>query len=296
MSRLSRASRVLSVLLAVAAVASAGMYSLKVMPDARAAGMGNAGVTAAGPRGIAWNPAAGAGVDGFAVQAGYGKWLLDAHQEALSLVRSTRLLNVGLAVTAFNAGRFEYRTEVPTEEPLGYFTPAEYVFALNLSRRFGIVDVGLSGRYYYAKTFEDEASGPGADLGVRVRAVEGLELGLSLTDFGKNLIYVRESFRLPTRARLGAAWTQCLGPAWAAELAVQGSYFVYTGDVNVGGGAELAWNQTLFLRGGYEWLGSRGRPAGGLGVGLGDFRLDYALALLNDGLGTSHRLTIGFGS
>jgi hypothetical protein len=295
MSRSSRASRVLLALLAAAATGLGGMYSLKVMPGARAAGMGSAGVTGAGPQGISWNPAAGASVDGFAVQAGYGKWLLDAHQEALSVVRGTGLVNVGLAVTAFNAGRFEYRTEVPTEEPLGYFNPAEYVFMLNLSRRFGIVDVGLSGRYYYAKTMEDEASGPGADLGVRVRPVDGLELGLSLTDFGKNLAFIRESFRLPTRARLGAAWTQCLGPEFAAELVAQGSYFVYTGDVSVGGGVELGWNRTLFLRGGYEWLGARGRPTGGLGVGLGEFRFDYALALLNDGLGTSHRLTIGFG-
>lgn len=294
MSRLSKASLALLALL-VAAPAPAGMNSLKVMPGPRAVAMGGAGVTLDGPQGMAWNPASGAGVDAFAIQAGYNQWLLDSHQEAISLVRNLGFLNIGLGVTAFHAGAFEYRTEVPTEEPLGTFHPSEYVFQLNLSRRFGIVDAGLSGRYYYAKTMEDEASGPGLDAGVRVRPLDGLELGASLTDFGTNLAYIRESFRLPTRARLGVSWRRCVGPQFDIEAAAQGSYFVYTDDVNIGGGVEFGWNRTLFLRGGYEWLGARGRPTGGLGVALGDFRFDYALGALNDGLGISHRLALGFG-
>lgn len=295
MSKSSKASRALFALLALAATLPAGMYSLKVMPGPRAAAMGGAGVTLDGPQGMAWNPAAGAGVSAFSIQAGYGRWLLDSHQEAISLVRGFSFLNVGLGVTAFHAGAFEYRTEVPTEEPLGTFSPAEYAFQLNLSRRFGIVDAGLSGRYYYAKTMEDEASGPGIDAGVRVRPLDGLELGASLTDFGTNLAYIRESFRLPTRARLGASWRRCVGSQLDVEVAAQGSYFVYTGGVNVGGGVELGWNRAVFLRGGYEWLGARGRPTCGLGVALGDFRFDYALGALNDGLGVSHRLALGFG-
>ena len=285
-----------ALLLLLAAAALAGMSSLKVMPGVREAGMGDAGVAgAAGAFGIAWNPAAAADVRGFAASASYAKWLLDSHQQSLFLVRDFSLFRAGFGVTGFTAGAFEYRSDVPTEEPLGDFVPGEFSFRVTVARRFGIVDAGISARYYYSKVMADAANGPGVDAGVRVAPVEGLAFGASLTDFGRNLVYYYESFRLPTRARAGAVYRLPLGGRNRLELAGEGGYYVYTKTFNVHGGAEFLWNELLALRAGCEWLDGPVRPGFGLGLLAGRLRFDYSFTLLNDDLGAAHRFALGLG-
>ena len=289
--------RVLFSLVLCAGLAFGGFSALKVMPGCREAGLGNTGVaSASGAHGIAWNPAAAAQVSDFSADVSYAKWLLDSHQQSLFLVRNLKVLNAGLGVVGLTAGNFEHRNEVPTEEPLGLFRPTEYAFSLNLSRSFGRwVDAGVTGRYYYSKVLEDAAHGPGVDLGVRVYPLNGLVVGASLVDFGKNLAYVRESYRLPTRARAGISYSQCLGGRLHANAELQGSYFVYTGTPNVHAGLEVGWSETVSVRAGCEWLGERLRPGFGVGLAFGTFRFDYALTLLNDDLGQAHRVAVGLG-
>ena len=288
--------RMLAVVL-LPALALGGFSSLKVLPGVREAGMGNAGVASGfGPQAMVWNPAATAGVSGFAARASYAKWLLDTHQEAVYVVRSLRVLNVGVGVAGFSAGKFEYRTEVPTEKPLGEFEPGDFHFHLNVSRSFGpIVDFGLTGRFYYTKAFEEYALGPGLDVGVRVRPVCGLALGASVVDFARTMAYRREVFRLPVRARLGAAYSMTASGRFSVSVTGDGSYYFYTKSVNVQTGVEVGWSDFVFLRAGGEWLGEVIRPAAGLGVKAGRIRFDYSFAPLNDDLGQAHRFAFALG-
>ena len=278
-------------------VAFAGFSSLKVMPGAREAGMGNVGVAVGdGPQSMVWNPAATAQVGTFAACATYAKWLLDTNQQSVYLVRNFRFMRLGIGAAAFNAGEFEYRTEVPTTEPLGVFTPSELNFHLNLSRSIiGIVDAGLSGRFYYSKVMDDVASSVGLDAGLRVRPVDGLALGVSVTDFARNPVYYRESFRLPFRARLGAAYELCLGDVGALDLSSEGSYLIFDNVFNIHAGAEFVWNGLLAARAGYEWLDGDSRLGLGLGLILGTFRVDYSFTPLSHDLGAAHRFAVGIG-
>ncbi len=264
------------------------------MPGVREAGMGNTGVASAiGAQAMSWNPAASAGVRGFAASASYVKWLLDTRQQSLSLVRGFGFASLGVGLSVFEGGAFEHRAEVPIEEPLGEFMPYDFNFRLNVSRSFGpVVQAGLSGRYYYSKIMESTAHGPGLEAGVRVGPVEGLTVGASVVDFGKNLVYYRESFRLPTRARLGMGYGLCLGSA-RFDLGLDGSYFVYTGAVNVHSGVEFRWDELVALRAGHEWLDGQSRFGFGLGLMLSQFRFDYSFTPLNDDLGTAHRVSVG---
>jgi hypothetical protein len=297
--------RALVVLVLAAAVANAGFSSLKVMPGGRESGMGNCGAASAfGPQAMAWNPAASAGIEGFAVRVGYTRWLLDTHQQSLFLVRDVRLFKLGVGLTSFDAGAFEYRNDVPTEEPLGRFRPVEMAFHLNFARSWGgsrdgqagpVVDAGLSGRFYYTKVHEQEAFGPGLDVGVRVRPVNGLVIGASVVDFAKTLAYRREVFRLPVRARLGAAWRLEPGGGFELNLAGDGAWLFYERRPNAIAGFEAGWGGLVFLRTGYEWLGEVGRPSAGLGLRAGGLAFDYSLTLLNDDLGQAHRVSVAYG-
>jgi hypothetical protein len=89
-----------------------GFSSLKILPGVREAGMAGVGAASAfGPQAIALNPAAGAGIAGFAAVASYAKWLLDTHHQSLFVARSFPALCVGLGVSSFSAGQFEYRVK-----------------------------------------------------------------------------------------------------------------------------------------------------------------------------------------
>ncbi|HDQ99921.1 MAG TPA: PorV/PorQ family protein [candidate division WOR-3 bacterium] len=289
--------RALVLLALAAAVCSAGFSSLRVLPGGRESGMGNVGAASAvGPQAMVWNPAASAGIGGFAVRAGYVNWLLDTHQQSLFVVREARIFTVGIGLVSFSAGTFEYREDVPTEDPLGLFHPVEMAGHINFARSFGpMVDVGLSGRFYYTKVHEEEAIAPGVDVGVRVRPLTGLVLGASVVDFARTAAYRREVFRVPVRARLGAAYRRELGGGFEASAAADGSWFFYEQRPNVTAGLECGWSGLAFLRAGYEWLEMVGRPAAGLGLRAAGFEFDYSLTLLNDELGPAHRVSLAYG-
>lgn len=259
--------------------------------------MGGVGTASAlGPQAIAWNPAALARATGFAVSCHYLAWFLDTYHQALFLNRGLGTGSIALGVSSFAAGSFEYRADVPTEEPLGTFTPTELSLYVNYARPVGrLFQAGVSGRYYYSRIIEQEASGPGVDVGLRAQPWRHLNLGAALADFGRTPAYKRESFRLPTRCRLGAAYEFPFGDEGRVLAALDGSYFVYSGRWDVQTGVEFQWWRSLALRAGYDFRSAASGLTCGLGLRSGNLRLDYSYAPLNLDLGAAHRISLGFG-
>lgn len=293
-----RLTAVLLLALTVAAgVRLEGFSSLGITPGVREAAMGGAGVAAAyGPQAIVLNPAAGSEVRGYGVAAGYTKWLLDTHHQALFAARDLRVITAGVGIVSFSAGDFEYRTE-PTDDPLGTFAPSDFSFYLNLGRQFSrFVSAGLTARYFYSKVFDQDADGLGVDVGVRIRPFCGLVLGASIVDFGRTMSYHREVFWLPTQARLGASYDYRLNDNMRLTAALDGSQFVYRNRTDLRAGVEFAWRGLVMLRGGYDPLVKSNNLTVGAGVRVGSVRVDYALAPFNSGLGMAHRFGIGIGN
>lgn len=293
-----RLTAVLFLVLTVAAGSRLeGFSSLGILPGVREAAMGGAGVaSASGPQAIALNPAAGAEVRGYGVTAAYTKWLLDTHHQALFAERNLRVMTVGVGVVNFSAGSFEYRTK-PTEDPLGSFVSSDFSFYLNFGREFNrFVSAGLTARYFYSKVFDQDADGIGVDLGVRVRPLRGLVLGVSVVDFGRTMSYRREVFWLPTRARIGASYDYRPNGDLRVTAALDGSRLVYRSSSDVRAGVELAWRELAMVRAGYDLLAKSSNLSVGAGVRVGPVRVDYALAPFNNGLGVAHRFGIGIGN
>lgn len=291
--------RALIAVAAAAAVALAvptGFSSLKILPGVREAGMAGTGVAAAfGPQAITLNPAAGAGIDGFAAVASYAKWVLDTHHQSLFVARSFPALCVAFGVSSFSAGEFDYRTE-PTEDPIGTFTPTDFTAYLNLARPIGSkVQVGLTARYFYTRVYDNSAAGLGLDGGVRVMPVKRLTLGASLVDFGKTMYFVRDVFWLPTRGRLGASYDIVPFVHGRLTVTADGSYFLYSRLAGAAAGLEFAWSEVVALRAGYDFLSQANHLNFGLGLRAGRFRLDYSFAPMNFDLGGAHRISVGLG-
>lgn len=272
-----------------------GLSSLKLLPGVREAAMAGTGVAAAfGPQAIALNPAAGAGTHGFAAVASYAKWILDTHHQSLFVARNFSALCLGLGVTSFSAGAFEYRTQ-PSEEAV-VFTPTDFSLYLNLARPLtDMVHAGLTARYFYSRIYDADADGLGFDGGVRVMPVRSLTLGASLVDFGKTMTYARDVFWLPTKVRLGAGYEVVPFERGRLTLAADGSYLVYGRKPGVVAGLELAWNEVLMLRAGYDLLSEANKLSFGLGIAAGVFRFDYSFTAMNFDLGAAHRVSLGLG-
>ena len=265
-----------------------GFSSLGIVPGVREAAMGGAGVAGAyGPQ---------AEVRSYGVTAAYTKWLLDTHHQALFAERNLRALTVGVGLVNFSAGSFEYRTK-PTDDPLGTFIPNDFSFYLNVGREFSrFVSAGLTARYFYSKIFDQDADGVGVDLGVRVRPLSGLVLGVSVVDFGRTMSYRREVFWLPTKARLGVSYDYRPTGDLRVTVALDGSQLVYWSSRDVRGGIEFAWRELAMVRAGYDFPGRSSNVSVGAGVRVGPVRVDYALAPFNSGLGAAHRFEIGIGN
>jgi len=280
----------------LAAAGPTGFSSLKILPGVREAGMAGTGAASAfGPQAITLNPAAGAGVAGFAAVASYTKWILDTHHQSLFVARNFSALCIGAGVSSFSAGEFEYRIN-PTEDPIGTFTPTDFTAYLNLARPIGsIVQAGLTGRYFYSRVYDNDAAGLGIDGGVRVMPVKRLTVGASVVDFGKTMTYEREVFWLPTRGRLGVSYDLVPFEHGRVTLAADGSYFFYSGVQGAVAGLEFAWSEVVALRAGYDFLSQANHLNFGLGLRAGVFRFDYSFSAMNLDLDGAHRVSVGFG-
>lgn len=298
MSRLLRVSRLL-LLVATAGYAATGtgFASFKIGIGSREWGMGNAGTAAAqGPMALGWNPALTARAENFGACFSYVRWFQDMQKSGLFVVRPARYLVLGLGVTAFSAGRLEYRTDQPTEEPLGFYQPVDYGLYLNLSRQLAPkVAAGLSGRYYYERIQDLSAASLGADAGLEVAALPNLRFGLALLDFGSAARFRVMDFTLPTRSSIGLSYRPELTKPLAAELTGDLGYGFYDRRVFLNLGAELIYNQLLALRFGYRGLKQEKGLTGGVGFRVRGFRLEYSFGLHELNLGATHRWAFGFG-
>jgi hypothetical protein len=157
------------------------------------------------------------------------------------------------------------------------------------------VQVGLTGRYFYSRVYDNDAAGLGIDGGVRVMPVKRLTVGASVVDFGKTMYYVREVFWLPTRGRLGASYDIVPFDRGRLTVTADGSYFLYSKVAGAAAGLEFAWSDVVALRAGYDFLSEANHLNFGLGLRAGIFRFDYSFAAMNLDLGGAHRVSVGLG-
>jgi len=299
---------------------------LLIEPSARAAGMGNAGVTAyADAMGLYFNPAIPAYLEHSAVAMTYSRWLAD-----LTYTYTTASLRLGanalsLSVTTMHSGEMDVRT---VEQPLGTgerYTVQYLVFGLGFSRRLtDRFSAGIQAKLLRETIWHSSLSAFALDVGVLYELPFQAYLGASLSNFGTRGRYdgrdlrVRydldpnrygdnsslpaalhtESYQLPILFRVGMGFPLQLGAGQRLLLmadALQPSF--NTESLSLG--AEWQILDMLALRAGYQNLFERDSEFGlTLGVGLQQdlapvrFHFDYAWASHRH-LGSVHRLSAG---
>lgn len=211
---------------------------LVISPDARASGMGEAGVaTSADANAVYWNPAKLVFVEkkyGFTFS--YSPWLRSLVNDMFltylsSYVKLDEKQSIAFALRYFNLGDVQFNNINGT--PIGDFTPRELslvsTYARKLSKRIGIA---VGGRFIYSNLTtnfvlpnqqEAKAGITGAadiaffyenkDLQIAQKPAS-IAFGINISNIGAKVSYsnINEEDFIPTNFRMGSAFSMALDP------------------------------------------------------------------------------------
>ncbi|MGQ9678560.1 MAG: PorV/PorQ family protein [bacterium] len=272
-----------------------GCAWLTIPVGTREAALGGTGTAISlGPAGIYYNPAATVQHAPFSAHIEYTKWFLDIHHQALFISRDLNYFTIGLGVVSFSSGRFEYREEIPLEEPLGTFSPLDFSGYLNIARPLARwANIGITARYYYSKVMSNQLVGSGIDIGARFHPLKNLSTGMAVLNFGRTMSYKYQLIWLPASVRGGVAYTLPIGQN-NLLLVFDGSWFFYSNKANLQFGTEFLLGNIISLRVGYDLLNPANHINFGLGITVKRFQFDYTFVPINFGLGLSHRIGISY--
>ena len=280
-----------SIVLSQSMTTGAGFLKIGLGP--RAGGMGEAHVAMTGSAdGSYYNPAGVALAGSPQIALTHRAWIADVQSQSLSAVLPHDNVGFGLNITTTTVSNIEIRTT--PGDPEGTFTSRSFV--LGGSVAYTLTDdltTGATAKYVFEKIFVDEWSGIGFDLGVHYRTpVEGLVLGVSLSNLGSISGTNTPSIELPTTFRGGAAFgfaveklqSEITLAADAVQLTRDGIFHSHLG-------GEIVFDRTVALRLGYQSGYDFRNLTVGAGVRYRSLALDYCIIPMSQQIGTAQ--TIG---
>ena len=291
---------------------AAGAF-LRLPPDARMVGLGQAGAAAAeDATAVYWNPAGLAAVDGYQLSFTHAALFRGLFYDYLAFAMPTQAFlgrgpkalptdqimgSIGLGIQYLNSGPISEvdNTGTPTG---GSFTPQDFSLTAAWGSSAGPFDLGVAGKLV-SSSIKDSASTYGVDAGARLRfTASGMKgaLGASVHNLFGKLKFINESDPLPVVVRTGLSIEAAPGWLLAGDLD-------FPSDANpvVGIGTEYrqglgsGWSGALRI--GYNSLTAQsnlesmnGLSLGG-GLGYEGVSLDYAW-LPYGLLGQTHRISL----
>jgi hypothetical protein len=306
---------------------SIGQFLL-IEPSARITGMGNAGVTNYDEIQAAYyNPAAIGHFNGRGVQFTHSLWLADiTYDYAAAAVSLGDFGNILATVTALNSGEIEVTT-VEQEHGTGErYTASDVAFGLGYGRQ--VSDrfcVGVQVSYLQETIWHSSLSAFSMNFGTIYRiSSNGLHIGASISNFGTRgkfdgrdlrirydqnpSIYgdngnlpgqlFTDDFPLPVLFRVGIGVPVEISEDNTLHV-VMDAFHPSDNTESVSMGAEWAFQNTFFLRGGYQNLFQKDSELGlTLGAGVqyqtDDYRISFDYGWADHGrLEKSHRMTLG---
>ncbi|WP_034256770.1 type IX secretion system outer membrane channel protein PorV [Adhaeribacter aquaticus] len=217
---------------------------LTIAPDARSAGMGDAGVAISPDANTShWNPAKlGFVQNDFAVGLSYSPWLrnIGISDMSISYLSGYKRVNNRAAFSAsllyFDLGDIQFTNESGGDE--GQFNPKEYAIDFGYGQKLSEnLSLGVAARFIHSNLsagISDSRPGNSAAVDVGVYYTKdlvlggreyNLSLGSNISNVGAKIAYtnaLRKDF-LPTNLRLGTAFTMNLDPFNKITLAVDGN-------------------------------------------------------------------------
>ena len=173
------------------------------------------------------------------------------------------------------------------------FSAKDFAFAAGMARRFGNVDIGVSGMFLYEKLFVYESTGYAFNAGVQFSPLENTEVGISAGNLGSSSAMVAQKIDLPAYLRAGGSYTATMDNNFSLT-GFLGVVTFKSGGITPSLGADLNFQNLLQLRAGY---GSGNDLTGfsyGAGIHYGFLELDYSYIPMKLDFGNSQTFTLSF--
>jgi hypothetical protein len=271
------------------------MSFLKLGVGGRAVGMGEAYVAlASDAAAMHYNPA-GLAIDGKSeIVVMHNEWIKDVRTEFLGVKVPISGYTFGLFLNTTSIGGIEVR-EIPGP-PEATFSAHD--FAVGLSAACQIdqsLSLGITGKLLYEKLLVDESLGAAADMAVLYfPPVEGLRVGMTVSNIGSMGALHEESTKLPAAFRFGSAYSSNIESMNGKLTFAVDGFKPFSGDLfhlNLGG--EFEYSESFAVRIGYQsGYESKGLSAG-FGVRYGIFKIDYGFVPFSLDLGSAHIVSCG---
>lgn len=235
---------------------SVGAEFIRVPVSARAAGMGGAYIAVTdGADAMYYNPAALVWTDkNTNFFANHTSYLAEINHEYFSVTRQSGNNGYGMAITALYTDLME---ETTPQQPGGtgrQFYVANYRGSFGYARKMTQkVSLGVKASVMHMRLFEgiDEQS-VGFDIAADYHAnFRDFRFAMKIANLGSEVKFVNESYPLPIKFEFGASMNAI--EMENHQLKFSGSAFKPNdGDPRGQAGLEYAFNNLLYLRGGYK--------------------------------------------
>lgn len=271
------------------------MTFLKIGIGAKAMGMGESQVAATDDLYASyWNPAGLVKLEKPQLALMHNEWFAEINHEFIGFAFPFGNNNtVGASANFLSFGELQGRDQDGNETEI--FRPYDLAVILSYARGFGeALAVGINAKYLQEQIADESGNGYAFDFGGLYTFSEiPLSFGVNAQHVGPRVKYIEDSFPLPFVLRLGAAYR-----LWKDAVILTLDFIRPTdNDNSVGVGIGYTLANVLQLRTGYKYkfggndLGAISGLAGGFGLTLKRFQIDYALVPFGN-LGLTHRFSL----
>jgi len=266
--------------------AATGLPELRLNSGARGTALADAMAAVRDVDGASANPATMIASEGHSVGFSQTAWIQDMQISQLTVTGRRGEAVWGFSAELSRVDGLERRTG-PTVQPLGEFGVYAGALMVSLAGQWSPrLRVGAGARLIRQSISTASATGAGVDLGALFALRPHVQAGLAVRNLGAMSSLQRTATRLPRTVRLGVSFDGLRNLRLCSE-----AQRPRDGDWTLHGGIEYTASPELALRLGYQTTDSRGFT-GGLGLGRGSWRVDYAYVPFTYGLGFAHRLTV----
>lgn len=182
----------------------------------------------------------------------------------------------------------------------GTFTPKDHLAAIGvgigLGERFG---VGVNARYALQQLDADHrVSGFSGDVFLAFQALENLRVTAGLSTLGTRVgSEIGRKFDQPGSFKAAADWTLRFADTHALDLMADADYY-FSEAYGISAGVQYAWNDIVFLRGGYRLASKDCVIPSHAGVGAGlkfaGIHVDASYVLASSVLGNTFSVGLGY--
>lgn len=260
-------------------IGTAGAQELRLPIGARATALSGAVLADVdGAEALYWNPAGAASTEGYEAMFSYGKWIADVNLNYFGVTaNSGGFGTIGISAKVLDLGEWEQTT---VEQPEGtgvMVNPNYWILGLTYAKQMtDRVSFGSTLNLVNETIMNTSASGFALDFGFQYKTpIQGLDFGMVLKSIGPDMRFDgsdfehkenltendpnslpasmrlrSSSFELPSNILFGLHYTALKADMYSFHLATDAQLNNHSEDEFRFGG-EFAYNDMLFLRGGY---------------------------------------------